>query len=206
QKNAIDEVGISTGLAWTQYGGEILMIEVASSKGSGLKLTGNLGDVMKESAMTALSYVKTKSAFYGIDENYFQNNEIHVHFPQGAVPKDGPSAGVAIATAIISYATGRPISRDVAMTGEISLKGKVMEIGGLKEKALAAMRACIKTIIVPADNEKDLVNIPKEYRKKLTFIFAEKVEDVIKVALLPAKKVEHLDSYRNPRKPMKAVA
>ena len=206
QKNAIDEIGISTGLAWTQYGGEILMIEVASSKGSGLKLTGNLGDVMKESAMTALSYVKTNSSFYGIDENYFQNNEIHVHFPQGAVPKDGPSAGVAIATAIISYITGRPVSRDVAMTGEISLTGKVMQIGGLKEKALAAMRACIKTIIVPIENEKDLVNIPKEYRKKLTFVFAERVEDVIKAALLPAKKVENMDVYRHPRKPMKAVA
>jgi len=206
EKNQIDEIGISTGLAWTQYGGEILMIEVASSKGSGLKLTGNLGDVMKESAMTALSYVKTMASYYGINEDYFQNNEIHIHFPQGAVPKDGPSAGCAIATAIISYITGRPVSRDVAMTGEISLTGKVLQIGGLKEKALAAMRACISTIIVPAENKKDLVNIPKEYRKKLNFIFAEKIEDVIEAALLTTKKVENIDLYRHPRKPLKAVA
>ena len=117
------------------------MIEVASSKGSGLKMTGNLGEVMKESATTALSYVKTMAQQYGIAEDYFQHNEVHVHFPSGAVPKDGPSAGIAIATAIISHITGRPVSKDVAMTGEISLSGKVLPIGGLKEKALAAMRA-----------------------------------------------------------------
>ncbi|MCX6112880.1 MAG: endopeptidase La [Proteobacteria bacterium] len=206
EKNQKDEIGVCTGLAWTQFGGEILMVEVASSKGSGLKLTGNLGEVMKESAMTALSYVKTMAAHYGIDEDYFQNHEIHVHFPQGAIPKDGPSAGVTIATAIISYITGRPVSRDIAMTGEISLTGKVLQIGGLKEKALAAMRACIKTIIVPAENKKELINIPKEYRKKLNFVFVGKVEEAIQAALLPAKKVEHLDSYRHPRKPLKAVA
>jgi ATP-dependent Lon protease len=206
EKNEIDEIGIATGLAWTQYGGEILMVEVASSKGTGLKLTGNLGEVMKESAMTALSYVKTMASYYGINEDYFQNNEIHIHFPQGAVPKDGPSAGVAIATAIISYITGRPVSKDVAMTGEISLTGKVLQIGGLKEKSLAAMRANIRTVIVPAENKKDLRNIPKEYRKKLDFVFVEKIEDAIEVALLPARKVEHLDLYRQPRKPLKAVA
>jgi ATP-dependent Lon protease len=206
EKNEIDEIGIATGLAWTQYGGEILMVEVASSKGTGLKLTGNLGEVMKESAMTALSYVKTMASYYGINEDYFQNNEIHIHFPQGAVPKDGPSAGVAIATAIISYITGRPVSRDVAMTGEISLTGKVLQIGGLKEKSLAAMRANIRTVIIPADNKKDLRNIPKEYRKKLDFVFVEKIEDAIEVALLPARKVEHIDLYRQPRKPLKAVA
>jgi len=206
EKNEKDEVGISTGLAWTQYGGEILMVEVASSKGSGLKLTGNLGDVMKESAMTALSYVKTKAKYYGINEDYFQNNELHIHFPHGAVPKDGPSAGISIAMAIISYITGRPISRDVAMTGEISLTGKVLQIGGLKEKALAAMRASIKKIILPLDNKKELVNIPKEYRKKLKFVFVEKVEDAVEEALLPVTKIEHLDNYRGPQKPLKAVA
>jgi len=206
EKNQKDEIGICTGLAWTQFGGEILMVEVASSKGSGLKLTGNLGEVMKESAMTALSYVKTMASHYGIDEDYFQNHEIHVHFPQGAIPKDGPSAGVTIATAIISHITGRAVSRDVAMTGEISLTGKVLPIGGLKEKALAAMRACIKTIIIPAENKKELVNIPKEYKKKLNFVFAEKVEDVVQAALLPAKKVENIDTYRHPRKSLKAVA
>ncbi len=206
EKNQNDEVGISTGLAWTQYGGEILMVEVASSKGSGLKLTGNLGEVMKESAMTALSYVKTMSKYYGINEDYFQNHEIHIHFPHGAVPKDGPSAGISIALAIISHVTGRPISKDVAMTGEISLTGKVLQIGGLKEKALAAMRACIKTIILPLDNKKELVNIPAEYRKKLKFVFVEKVEDAVEVALLPVTKIEHLDNYRGPQKPLKAVA
>lgn len=206
EKNQRDEVGISTGLAWTQYGGEILMVEVASSKGSGLKLTGNLGEVMKESAMTALSYVKTMSRYYGINEDYFQNHEVHIHFPHGAVPKDGPSAGISIALAIISHVTGRPISRDVAMTGEISLTGKVLQIGGLKEKALAAMRACIKTIILPLDNKKELVNIPREYRKKLKFVFVEKVEDAVEVALLPVTKIEHLDNYRGPQKPLKAVA
>ncbi len=205
EKNKSDEIGISTGLAWTQFGGEILMIEVASSKGSGLKLTGNLGDVMKESASTALSYVKTMAQQYGIADEYFQNNEIHVHFPSGAVPKDGPSAGIAIATAIISHITGRPVSKDVAMTGEISLSGKVLPIGGLKEKALAALRAGIKIVIAPDANRKDLVNIPAEYKKKIKFMFAERVEDVIDAALL-SKKVESVEFFKGSKKQVKAVA
>ncbi len=205
EKNVSDEIGISTGLAWTQYGGEILMIEVASSKGSGLKMTGNLGEVMKESATTALSYVKTMAQQYGIAEDYFQHNEVHVHFPSGAVPKDGPSAGIAIATAIISHITGRPVSKDVAMTGEISLSGKVLPIGGLKEKALAAMRAGIKVIIAPELNKKDLVSIPAEFKKKLKFIFVERVDDVIDAALLP-KKVESVEFFKGSKKQVKAVA
>ncbi len=205
EKNVSDEIGISTGLAWTQYGGEILMIEVASSKGSGLKMTGNLGEVMKESATTALSYVKTMAQQYGIAEDYFQHNEVHVHFPSGAVPKDGPSAGIAIATAIISHITGRPVSKDVAMTGEISLSGKVLPIGGLKEKALAAMRAGIKVIIAPELNKKDLVNIPAEFKKKLKFIFVERVDDVIDAALLP-KKIESVEFFKGSKKQVKAVA
>lgn len=205
EKNKEDEIGIATGLAWTQYGGEILLIEVASAKGSGLKLTGNLGEVMKESATTALGYVKTMAQNYGINEDYFQNNEIHVHFPAGAVPKDGPSAGIAIATAIISHITGKPVSKDVAMTGEISLSGKVLAIGGLKEKSLAAMRAGIKTIIAPESNRKDLAELPKEYKKKIKFIFVERVEQVMETALL-SKKVENIDIYKNTRKHLKAVA
>ena len=205
EKNKSDEIGIATGLAWTQYGGEILMIEVASSKGTGLKLTGNLGEVMKESASTALSYVKTMAQQYGISEDYFQNNEIHVHFPSGAVPKDGPSAGVAIATAIISHITGKAVSRDVAMTGEISLSGKVLPIGGLKEKALAALRAGITTVIAPDANRKDLVDIPQEYKKKIKFIFAERVEDIMDVVLL-SKKVESVEFFKGSKKHVKAVA
>ena len=205
EKNREDEIGIATGLAWTQYGGEILSIEVASAKGTGLKLTGNLGDVMKESAATALGYIKTMAQLYGINEDYFQHNEIHVHFPAGAVPKDGPSAGIAIATAIISHITGRPVSKDVAMTGEISLSGKVLPIGGLKEKSLAAMRAGIKTVIAPEANRKDLTELPKEYKKKLNFVFVERVEQVMPVALL-SKKVENIELYKEPRKHIKAVA
>jgi len=205
EKNKSDEIGISTGLAWTQYGGEILMIEVASSKGTGLKLTGNLGEIMKESASTALGYVKTMAQQYGISEDYFQNNEIHIHFPSGAVPKDGPSAGVAIATAIISHITGRPVSKDVAMTGEISLSGKVLPIGGLKEKSLAAMRAGITTVIAPEANRKDLVDIPQEYKKKIKFMFAERVEDVIEVALL-SKRIESVEFFKGSKRHVKAVA
>lgn len=205
EKNKSDEIGIATGLAWTQYGGEILMIEVASSKGTGLKLTGNLGEVMKESASTALSYVKTMAQQYGISEDYFQNNEIHVHFPSGAVPKDGPSAGVAIATAIISHITGKAVSRNVAMTGEISLSGKVLPIGGLKEKALAALRAGITTVIAPNANKKDLVDIPQEYKKKIKFVFAERVEDIMDIVLL-SKKVESVEFFKGSKKHVKAVA
>ena len=205
EKNTSDEIGISTGLALTQYGGEILLIEVASAKGNGLKLTGNLGDVMKESASTALGYVKTMAQLYGINEDYFQNNEIHVHFPAGAVPKDGPSAGIAIATAIISHITGRPVSKDVAMTGEISLSGKVLPIGGLKEKSLAALRAGIKTVIAPEANRKDLTELPKEYKKKLKFVFVDRVEQVMEIALL-SKKIENIEFYKGSRKHIKAVA
>jgi ATP-dependent Lon protease len=161
--------------------------------------------VMKESATTALSYVKTMAQQYGIAEDYFQHNEVHVHFPSGAVPKDGPSAGIAIATAIISHITGRPVSKDVAMTGEISLSGKVLPIGGLKEKALAAMRAGIKVIIAPELNKKDLVSIPAEFKKKLKFIFVERVDDVIDAALLP-KKVESVEFFKGSKKQVKAVA
>ncbi|MEO6509329.1 MAG: endopeptidase La [Patescibacteria group bacterium] len=185
-----DTVGISTGLAWTQAGGDILFIEVAVMPGKGqLVLTGQLGDVMKESGQAALSYVRSRWKTFGLPENFFQKIDIHVHVPEGAVPKDGPSAGLAITTAMISALTKIPVRRDVAMTGETSLRGRAMEIGGLKEKVIAAHRAQIKTIIIPKDNKKDLEDIPKNVLDDLEFVFAENVDDVLKVALAyPANK------------------
>lgn len=181
-----DEVGVATGLAWTQFGGEILNIEVTMMKraGGGLTLTGSLGDVMKESAQAALSYVRSKASTYGIDDKVFSRYEIHVHVPQGAIPKDGPSAGITLTTAIISLLTGNPVRKDVAMTGEVTLRGKVLPIGGLKEKTLAALRMGIKTIICPFKNGKDLDEIPKEMRKKCKFILAKDINEVLKQALV----------------------
>jgi ATP-dependent Lon protease len=181
-----DEIGIVTGLAWTQFGGEILNIEVTKMRkhGGGLILTGSLGDVMKESAQAALSYTRSKAAFYGIDERVFSRYEIHVHVPQGATPKDGPSAGVTIATAIISLLTSNPVRKDLAMTGEVTLRGKVFPIGGLKEKTLAAMRHGITTLVVPFRNQKDLSDIPPNLRKKCTFVLAKDLNDVLKAALI----------------------
>ncbi len=181
-----DEVGICTGLAWTQVGGEILHIEATMMRkqGGGLTLTGSLGDVMKESAMAALSYVRSKAATFGIDEKVFSQYEIHIHVPQGATPKDGPSAGVTIATAIVSLLTGNPVRKDVAMTGEVTLRGKVLPIGGLKEKTLAALRHNIKTVIIPNRNEKDLVEISKKLKKKITFLIAKELHEVLGYALV----------------------
>ncbi|MBY0372324.1 endopeptidase La, partial [bacterium] len=182
----IDEVGVVTGLAWTQFGGEILNIETTLMRrnGGGLVLTGSLGDVMKESAHAALSFIRSKAKAFGIDEKIFARYEIHVHVPQGAIPKDGPSAGVTIATALVSLLTGNPVRRDVAMTGEITLRGKVLPIGGVKEKTLAALRHGIKTIIVPEKNHKDLYDVPKELRKKVKFYFAKDLSDALEHALL----------------------
>jgi len=181
-----DEVGVATGLAWTQFGGEILSIEVTMmpKQGGGLILTGSLGEVMKESAHAALSYLRSKAATFGIDEKVFARNEIHIHVPQGAIPKDGPSAGITIATALLSLLTGNPIRRDVAMTGEVTLRGKVLAIGGVKEKTLAALRHGIKDMIVPARNEKDLEDVPKEMRKRIKFHYAKDLSDALQVALL----------------------
>lgn len=179
-----DEVGVSTGLAWTSAGGEILHIEVSKMKGKGLTLTGQLGEVMKESALTAIGYIKSHATEYGIDEDFFENHEIHIHLPSGAIPKDGPSAGITLATAIVSLLTETPVHKTVAMTGEITLTGKVLPIGGLKEKALAAMRMGISTIIIPAKNKKDLVEIPVEYRQKLNFVMVKTVDEVFEVAMV----------------------
>jgi ATP-dependent Lon protease len=179
------EVGVATGLAWTSTGGEVLYVEVSLSKGRGnLTLTGQLGEVMKESAQAALSYARSQAKKLGIEEDFYQKLDIHVHVPAGDIPKDGPSAGITMAIALISALTRRPVSRDVAMTGEITLRGRVLPIGGLKEKCLAAYRAGIRTMIVPERNEKDLEDIPKHLRRKLKFVFARYMADVLDVALL----------------------
>jgi ATP-dependent Lon protease len=178
------EVGVATGLAWTEVGGEILYVEVNTMKGKGeLTLTGHLGEVMKESAQAALSYARAHAQELGIDPDFFEGRAIHVHVPAGAIPKDGPSAGVTMATALISALSGRPVSKDVAMTGEITLRGQVLPIGGLKEKVLAAVRARIKTIIIPRRNEKDLEEIPPHLRKKVRFVSARTMNDVLAAAL-----------------------
>ena len=178
------EIGVATGLAWTEVGGEILLVEVSTMKGKGdLTLTGHLGDVMKESAQAALSYARAHAAELGIDANFLEGISVHIHVPAGAIPKDGPSAGVTMATALISALSGRRVSKDVAMTGEITLRGKVLPIGGLKEKVLAAVRAHIGTIIIPKRNVKDLEEIPPHLRKKVRFIKAATMDEVLAAAL-----------------------
>jgi ATP-dependent Lon protease len=180
-----DEVGAATGLAWTAVGGTTLTIEVSAMRGKGdIVLTGKLGDVMKESARAAISYIRSNSATYGINDDAFANTDIHVHVPEGATPKDGPSAGITMATAILSAFTQKPVKKSVAMTGEITLRGKVLPIGGLKEKALAAYRIGVTDIIIPQDNTKDLEEIPENVREKLHFIPVSNVDSVFKTAII----------------------
>ena len=179
-----DQVGLVTGLAWTSVGGETLEVEVNVMDGSGkLELTGNLGDVMKESAHAALSYIRANAAKLGVPGDFYKNKDIHVHFPEGAVPKDGPSAGVTVCTAMVSALTDTTVRRDVAMTGEISLRGRVMRIGGLKEKTMAALRHGIRTVIIPKDNERDLEEIDQSVRRQLNFISAQTMDTVLEAAL-----------------------
>lgn len=179
-------VGVVNGLAYTAVGGETLAVECAVMPGSGgLKLTGQLGDVMKESAQAALSWIRAHAAEYALDPDFHKNLDIHIHVPEGAVPKDGPSAGVTMATALLSALTERPVRQDVAMTGEITLRGRVLPIGGVKEKLLAAYRAGIRTILLPKENEKDLEDIPEHVLKTFTVLFAENITDVLQAALLP---------------------
>jgi ATP-dependent Lon protease len=183
-----DEIGTVTGLAWTAVGGDILFIEALKTKGKGkLLLTGQLGEVMQESAQAAFSYAKARSADLGIDETVLDNFDIHIHLPEGAIPKDGPSAGITMATALVSVLSQRPVRKDVAMTGEITLRGNVLPVGGVKEKLLAARRAKIKTVILPAPNERDLDDLPQEVRDDLTFIFVDNVRQVFEAALRPPK-------------------
>jgi ATP-dependent Lon protease len=183
-KRRTSDAGVATGLAWTPVGGDILFIEATAMPGSGhLTVTGQLGDVMKESAQAAVSYVRANSGRLGLPDDYFARHDLHIHVPAGAIPKDGPSAGVTMATAVCSLVTGTPVSADVAMTGEVTLTGQVLPIGGLKEKTLAAQRAGITTVILPARNEADLEDVPEELRKGMTFVPVDRVEQVWKTAM-----------------------
>ena len=183
-----DEIGVVTGLAWTESGGDILYIEATTMRGKGtLTLTGHLGDVMKESAHAALTYVRSRAKVLGIHDDLLGKTDVHIHVPAGAIPKDGPSAGVTMATALASVFTNTPVRKDLAMTGEVTLRGRVLPIGGLKEKTLAARRAGIKTVIIPKQNEKDLEDIPKNIRKEMKFVFVETMDDVIAAALRKSK-------------------
>ncbi len=179
-----DEIGLVKGLAWTSMGGEMLDVEVSVLEGTGkLELTGNLGEVMKESAHAAVSYIRSRAKKLGIDPDFYKNRDIHIHFPEGAVPKDGPSAGITIAIAVISALTGAPVRRDLAMTGEITLRGRILAIGGLKEKTMAALRSGIKTVIIPSDNEPDLEEIDQTVRRALNFVTADHIDNVLDIAL-----------------------
>jgi ATP-dependent Lon protease len=185
EAEAEDMVGVVTGLAWTEVGGEILTIEAVMVPGKGnVKTTGKLGDVMQESVSAAMSYVRSRSTTFGLKPTMFEKRDIHVHVPEGATPKDGPSAGIAMATSIVSVLTGIPVRRDIAMTGEITLRGRVLPIGGLKEKLLAALRAGIKTVFIPKDNEKDIAEIPDNVKKNLELIVVSHVDEVISRALV----------------------
>ena len=182
---AKDEIGLVRGLAWTAVGGEVLDVEVAVVDGSGkMELTGNLGDVMKESAKAAMTYIRSRSDKLGLDADFYKHKDIHIHFPEGAVPKDGPSAGITICIGLISALTGIPVRRDVAMTGEITLRGRILAIGGLKEKTMAAMRTGVKTVIIPEANKKDLEEIDQDVRSALTFVPTDHVDHILDVALV----------------------
>jgi ATP-dependent Lon protease len=183
----VDEVGVATGAAWTATGGELMIIEVNLMPGKGnLILTGQLGDVMRESAQAALTYTRSQVAVLGIAPERFEHQDIHIHLPEGAVPKDGPSAGATLATALISAFTERPIRRDVAMTGEITLRGRVLPVGGVREKALAARRAGIRTFILPRKNERDMMEIPKHLRQDIDFVLVDRIDEVLAAALMSA--------------------
>jgi ATP-dependent Lon protease len=196
------EVGVANGLAWTESGGEVLTIEATMTRGKGLVLTGHLGDVMKESGQAALTYTRGCASALGFDEGLFSRHEVHVHVPAGAIPKDGPSAGIAIATAMISLAVHSPVRADVAMTGEVTLRGRVLPIGGIREKALGALRAGIKSVILPKQNLQDLHGIPKDLKRRITFIPVETMDEVLAAAL---EKPPSARSARLPRPPTPSV-
>jgi ATP-dependent Lon protease len=193
----VPEVGVVTGLAWTSNGGDILLIEALRMTGTGrLTVTGQLGDVMRESVDAAYSYVRSRAKALGIDDSVFRESDLHVHLPAGAIPKDGPSAGITLTLAIASALSGRPVRRDVAMTGEVTLRGKVLEIGGLKEKVLAAYRAGIREVIMPKANQKDLREIPDDVKRNMAFTYVEKMDEVLHLALLPPVSLELADSVQ----------
>src|SRR5216684_3296276 len=190
-----NEVGLTTGLAWTEVGGSVLVTEAAIMEGKGrLTPTGKLGEVMQESAQAAMSYIRSRSAAFGLTKDFYRNLDIHVHVPEGAIPKDGPSAGITICTSIVSALTKIPVRCDVTMTGEITLRGKVLPIGGVKEKLLAAHRMGLRTIVLPKDNEKDLAEIPQEILSSLTTHFVETMDEVLQIALeRPIVPLEHAE-------------
>ncbi len=191
EEDRVDEIGLALGIAWTEAGGDLMPVEVTLMDGKGgLMLTGQLGDVMQESGQAALSYTRSHAHELNIDEVDFDKLDIHIHVPEGAIPKDGPSAGITMATALISALVERPVHRDVAMTGEITLRGRVLPIGGLREKVLAAHRAGLKIVLLPKQNQKDMVEIPKRVKRDLTFVFVDRMEEVLPVALLPEGQLE----------------
>jgi ATP-dependent Lon protease len=193
----IPEVGVVTGLAWTSTGGDIMLIEALRMSGQGrLTVTGQLGDVMRESVDAAYSYVRSRAKQLEIDDSVFRESDLHIHLPAGAIPKDGPSAGITLTLAIASALSGRPVRRDLAMTGEVTLRGKVLEIGGVKEKVLAAYRSGLREVIMPKANEKDLRDIPDEVKSHMTFRFVERMDDVLRIALLPAVPDELVDTVQ----------
>jgi ATP-dependent Lon protease len=179
-----NEIGLTTGLAWTEVGGQVLSTEATLMQGKGrLTLTGKLGDVMQESAQAGMSYVRSRSHLFGLPKDFYRHLDIHIHVPEGAIPKDGPSAGITLCTSIVSALTRIPVRCDVAMTGEITLRGKVLPIGGVKEKLLAAHRLGLQTVILPKDNEKDLADIPPEIRAQMSIHFVQNMDEVLQLAL-----------------------
>jgi len=198
-----DEVGVATGLAWTETGGDLIYVEASVVKGKGhLTLTGHLGDVMKESAQAALSYIRSREKKLGIKPDAFAKNDLHIHVPAGAIPKDGPSAGITMATALASALTNVPISKEVAMTGEVTLRGRVLPIGGLKEKLLAAKRAGLKTVILPDRNRKDIDEVPKHVRRGLHLVYAQTMDDVLRAALKRPRRSRHPQENNQPKQPV----
>jgi ATP-dependent Lon protease len=190
-----DEVGVTVGLAWTEKGGDILLIEANLMPGKGnLILTGQMGDVMQESARAALSFLRSQAHRFGLKEDFYREKDIHIHIPEGAIPKDGPSAGISMASSLASVLTGIPVRHDIAMTGEVTLRGKVLPIGGLKEKILAAKQHEVYHVLLPRENEKDLTEVPEALRKGMTFHFVDTLLDVLKLALRenPVRKVATL--------------
>jgi ATP-dependent Lon protease len=181
-----DQVGVATGLAWTEAGGDVLVVEASTMEGRGnLILTGKLGEVMRESAQAALSYARARSAELGIPRGYFDSRDVHVHVPEGAIPKDGPSAGITMAAAMLSAFTHRPVRSNVAMTGEITLRGNVLAVGGIKEKILAARRSGVRTVVVPESNRRSVEEVPRSCRREMDFIFVRDVREVFGAVLVP---------------------
>jgi ATP-dependent Lon protease len=184
-----DQIGVATSIAWTMGGGDIMPIEVALTEGKGnLQITGQIGEVMQESAHAAMTYLKSRAKTFGLKSEVFEAVDVHIHVPEGAIPKDGPSAGITLATAMISAFTGRKVRKDVCMTGEVTLRGRVLQIGGVRNKVLAAHRNGLKTVLLPIKNEKDLVDVPKKVKSDLNLVFVKHMDDVLEAALLPAPK------------------